>query len=396
MKAALSAYDGFDYAPAGSDLLGGNGGSGFSSAWKAGGFNASLNDNYDIASGSLSFGFLATSGNRVQSSATEAIAGVTRDLQVPLGADGTTRYISFLLRPEGVVGEGVFNGFFGVTLEQAGEPEIFSGKPGADDTGHYVIEDRGGAGQVTSGVSVAAGQTAFLVIKAEFRAGADVFTLYVNPTPGGPEPISGATKSDSDVGTVAGLTIYSSGAFSIDELRVGETFADVTPIANRPPDCSGAVLSANECWPPSHQFSPVEVLGVTDPDGDPVNIVITGIRQDEPVRGKGNGPVTCPDGLLVDRNEDGIADAAALRCERNAAGNGRVYHVSFTANDGRGGECNGTLTFCVPRNQNSNGCIDDGPLYDSTASCDPAGLAPRVFSAGELQVIAPELFFVPR
>jgi hypothetical protein len=64
--------------------------------------------------------------------------------------------------------------------------------------------------------------------------GNDHFTLYVNPTPGGPEPVSGVVKNNSNIGTVAGVTIYSTGAFSIDEFRLGETFADVTPTIPEP------------------------------------------------------------------------------------------------------------------------------------------------------------------
>jgi hypothetical protein len=77
------------------------------------------------------------------------------------------------------------------------------------------------------------------VLKAEFAAGNDRFTLYVNPTPGAPEPGAGVVKNNSNVGNVAGLTIYSTGAFSIDEFRLGETFADVTPI----PEPASAVIA---------------------------------------------------------------------------------------------------------------------------------------------------------
>lgn len=232
--AALVAYEGFAYPAVGSDLVGQAGGTGFSGAWAPGGFNASLSDNFDVAAGSLPFGLLATSGNRVSSGATTAIAGVTRSLTTPLGADGTTTYFSVVLRPEGTLGGGAFNGFFGLTLETPGEPELYFGKPGAGAINEYVVEDRGGAGQVSSGVSAAVGEPALLVLKAQFLPGNDIFTLYLDPTPGGPEPAIGAVKSGSDVGPVTGLTIYSTGAFSIDEIRVGTTFADVTPAVPEP------------------------------------------------------------------------------------------------------------------------------------------------------------------
>jgi hypothetical protein len=137
-----------------------------------------------------------------------------------------------LLRPEGVLNDGVYNGFFGVTLQTGFEPELFFGKPGESAVGQYVVEDRGSQpNQVSSGVNAVVGETAFLVLKAEFGAagGNDRFTLYANPTPGGAEPAGGAVKTSSNIGTVTGLTLYSTGAFSFDEIRVGTTFADVAP-----------------------------------------------------------------------------------------------------------------------------------------------------------------------
>jgi hypothetical protein len=230
-RADLIAYEGFNY-PVGTNLNGQNGGSGFAGAWAPGGFNASIFNHLTIGAGSLAFDNLLTSGNHASAGATTAIAGLTRPLAQSLGAPGTTAYLSFLLRPEGVLGQGVFNGFFGVTLETQGgsEPQLFIGKPGGGDLNSYVLENRGGVGQVSSGAAAVVGDTVLLVVRADFTAGNDRITLYVNPTPGGPEPTSGTVKADANFGTITGLTLYSSGAFSIDELRVGTTFADVTPV----------------------------------------------------------------------------------------------------------------------------------------------------------------------
>lgn len=228
-EAELLTYESFDYAP-GTDVSSKNGGAGFSNAWSPGGFNASQSTNYDVASGSLTFGQLSTAGNRAVTSSTGAIAGLTRLLAQPLGSPNTTRYVSFLLRPEVALNQGAFNGFFGLLLEQAGEPELFVGKPGGGQLGRYVLEERGGAGQVATSLSPAVGQTTLLVLKAEFKSGADLFTLYADPIPGQPEPATGVSKSTTDISQALGLTIYSTGAFSIDEIRVGETFADVTPV----------------------------------------------------------------------------------------------------------------------------------------------------------------------
>ena len=36
-------------------------------------------------------------------------------------------------------------------------------------------------------------------------------------------------KADLDLGTVSRIGIYSTGAFAIDEIRIGTTYADVLP-----------------------------------------------------------------------------------------------------------------------------------------------------------------------
>ncbi|HEU5311591.1 MAG TPA: hypothetical protein VFV24_09085, partial [Candidatus Eisenbacteria bacterium] len=222
------ANEHFDYTPAGADLLGQNGGLGFDGPWFPSGFNAFFHDTYDIAEDSLHFGDLAVTGNRTESGPTFAIAGLGRNLTVPIPADAaTTKYLGLLLRPEGTLGEGALNGFFGVYLDGNGNSDLFVGKPGSDPTGEYVIEDRGGSGQVSSGVVPVVGETVLLVVRADLQPGTDTFTLYVNPDPCGPEPASGTVKSDLDLGDVSALVIYSTGAFSLDELRLGSSFESV-------------------------------------------------------------------------------------------------------------------------------------------------------------------------
>ena len=127
-----------------------------------------------------------------------------------------------------------------------------------------------------------------------------------------------------------------------------------------------AAPSAAELWPPNHQFVPVTIGGVTDPDGDEVSITIDSIRQDEPVKEAGTGSGnTCPDGRGVG------TDTARVRSERagnpKVPGDGRVYHIAFTADDGMGGTCTGEVTVCVPHDQRpGHVCVDQGPLFDST------------------------------
>ncbi len=226
--ATPSAYEGFDYAPGGGDLLGQGGGEGFDdAAWFPSGFNAPTYANFKIAEGSLAFASLATAGNRVQTEATPRIAGLGRRFATPIRAEQTTTlYLSLLVRPEDD-GGGFLNGFFGVYLDGPGSADLFIGAGGSPRT--YRLETRGGRGLACSGVSPVAGETALLVVRADLQQGRDVFTLYVNPEPEAPEPISGAVKEDLDVGGFQTLVIYSTGAFSLDELRIGATYEQVTP-----------------------------------------------------------------------------------------------------------------------------------------------------------------------
>lgn len=131
---------------------------------------------------------------------------------------------------------------------------------------------------------------------------------------------------------------------------------------NQPPNCDLAAPSVSELWPPNHQKVPVSIAGVSDPDGDAIAISIDSIFQDEPVDDAGDGS-TAPDGAGIG------SDTAEVRAERAGGGNGRYYHISFTADDGNGGSCTGTVQVSVPSSQGKKGAaVDDGPLYDSTAA----------------------------
>ncbi len=88
-----------------------------------------------------------------------------------------------------------------------------------------------------------------------------------------------------------------------------------------------------------------------------LTISIDSIFQDEPV-GKG---VHSPDGRGIGTS------IAEVRAERDSKGDGRVYHIYFTATDPYGGACSGEVLVGVPHDQGGLiEPIDGGPLYDST------------------------------
>ena len=109
-------------------------------------------------------------------------------------------------------------------------------------------------------------------------------------------------------------------------------------------------------WPPNHKMRLVEIIGVTDPNNDPVTLTVTGVTQDEPVNGLGDGN-TSPDAVVQ-------PGKVLIRAERAGVGNGRVYQVNFTAADGRGGVCTGSVRVGVPLDLQGVP-VDDGQVYNS-------------------------------
>ena len=215
-QASPIAYEGFSMplAPPFS------GGSGFSGPW-----SPSL-QGYSWSDSTLRINGLQASGGSVSGDASVTTGAFTsRDLATFFTFYPTV-YVSFLLQPRGTLNEGIFGGFFGLILGGS-STDLFVGKPGGGAVDQYVLENVGGAAQVASGVSAVVGHTTLLVVKAQFSPGNDTFTLYVDPPLKGSEPASGAVKSDLDLGTLTSLGIYSGGAFAIDEIRVGTTYADV-------------------------------------------------------------------------------------------------------------------------------------------------------------------------
>jgi Ca2+-binding RTX toxin-like protein len=144
-------------------------------------------------------------------------------------------------------------------------------------------------------------------------------TLYVNPAPGGPEPTSGTVKDDSDYQTIDTVTIYSSGAFSIDEIRFGDTFADVTPTAappvNQPPSIAVGGGACGDTFNASAQVN----LTLSDPENDDLSVSVESDNQ-----------ALLPDSGLA------LAGAGASRTLALAATPRQTgtAHVTLTVSDG--------------------------------------------------------------
>ena len=129
---------------------------------------------------------------------------------------------------------------------------------------------------------------------------------------------------------------------------------------NEPPDCSGVKPDVRTLWPPNHKYRLITLSGATDPDGDPVTLTITGVTQDEPLNGLGDGD-TSPDAKAGP-----TSNRVFVRAERSGKGNGRVYRIAFAGSDGEGGTCTGHVTVGVPHDQGKGSTpVDSGSTVNS-------------------------------
>jgi len=155
-----------------------------------------------------------------------------------------------------------------------------------------------------------------------------------------PLSASGATRKSY----LAVLRATPSG--SLDEQTLDSAVLTVLDV-NTPPDCAHAMPHHGDLWPPNHRYVDVSIAGVTDPDGDQVTTEIVSIFQDEPTDGSSDGS-TCPDARGIGTS------VAQVRAERAGDRDGRVYHIRFRADDGRGGSCTDVVRVCVPRDRSDD------------------------------------------
>jgi hypothetical protein len=125
---------------------------------------------------------------------------------------------------------------------------------------------------------------------------------------------------------------------------------------NDPPNCGLARANPGIVWPPNHGLVPIGMTNLTDPNNNSFAITWLGVTQDEPLNGLGDGD-TSPDAVI----SDGLV---MVRAERAGGGDGRVYQITYQAEDSFGESCMGTVTVCVPHSKKS-GCIDSGQVFDS-------------------------------
>ena len=181
-----------------------------------------------------------------------------------------------------------------------------------------------------------------------------------------PGPITNGwaqTDSYSFSGPIRTVTITSSQAVEGDGYGIDDVLVTFPP-ANQDPLCT-ATSNVSTLWPPNHKMVAITLSGESDPDGDPTTLTVTGVTQDEPTNGLGDGDTP------KDAKYPGSATNPGplqVRSERSGLGDGRIYVISYNLIDGKGGSCDGSVTVGVPHDQRKPiTVVDSGQNYDSTS-----------------------------
>ena len=263
-EAALLAYDSFGIGPgqylAGNDatntnVLGGQNPSIGPTPFYNGGWIQSGGDAQAVVGGSLSYPLFPNAGGRVADSLQFSCCSFGRDGREISGGLGGGRnaqtiYQSFLIDfgTQGTDDPTQF-GFRGYEMWNGGVGDTFK-------VVDVLVNHFEGISQLTLRVTTPSGTqtdlvgggmtlddlagTHLLVVKFDFNAGsADIVTLYMDPTDsieGNYAPVAQVAVAASDLfithhGTLSNFTFSGAGHIpgSFDEVRWGDTFADVTP-----------------------------------------------------------------------------------------------------------------------------------------------------------------------
>jgi hypothetical protein len=233
--ATLLFSDGFNYTTLGN--LGGNVNPGNSVAWGTG--NAS---NLQIGSGNLTYSGLNDLGGNdlVVTSGTS-----TSDINTYSVVSSGNIYISFLIQCTTLptannalmaLDPGTLTP--GQSSTAAGGPDAVTVYTGSTATGWKigVRTGGGGSGAIYSG-TLSLNTTYFVVEEYTFGLGSSVGNLYVNPSPIGSQPGT-PTATQATATVVASIdnvgvkaqSATTQGAYIIDNILVGTTWEDVTPV----------------------------------------------------------------------------------------------------------------------------------------------------------------------
>src|SRR5947208_2069333 len=195
-------------------------------------------------------------------------------------------------------------------LPASGNPyQIEVQDQGLNDTGTYLASINGVSPAVPSTTTTTTSTTSTTSTTLTTTTTTTTTTTISTTTTTAP-PTTTSTTSSTSTSTTTSTTTTTAPPTTTSTTSTTTTQPPTTTTirGNLPPDCSAAAASLAMLWPPNHQFVDVSVAGVRDSDGDPVAITITGVTQDEPLNGGGQGN-SCRDatgvGTATARGRDG-------------------------------------------------------------------------------------------
>ena len=211
VRAGLIASDGFNYPP-GTSLTGVTGPLGFASAYTTSTTSSA------VSAPGFTYGDLPVSGNKVDFAGTNSASAV---LASSPETPGTSVYLSYLMRVDPTTGSA------GLSLYQGTTETLFTGKRSGSPNVFGIDPKTGTAANST----VSCSHLALVVYRIDFAAASATIKMYVNPQsnvePATPDLVVAKTSAL----TYDRIRIQSSGATgSVDEFRLGTTFADVSPV----------------------------------------------------------------------------------------------------------------------------------------------------------------------
>jgi hypothetical protein len=149
-------------------------------------------------------------------------------------------------------------------------------------------------------------------------------------------------------------------------------------------------------WPPNHQYETITVaqcvISVQDNCAglSASDVVITQVTSDEEDDAKDGGDGNTFDDIVIASD----CQSVQLRRERLSSGNGRVYTIHLSVNDGNGNTATATYCVTVPKSQNGNPAIDDGPAHTVNSNCSgsSAKIAGASFVGSSVAETLPESY----
>jgi uncharacterized repeat protein (TIGR01451 family) len=128
----------------------------------------------------------------------------------------------------------------------------------------------------------------------------------------------------------------------------------------------------NVIWPPNHKYHKIKVTNfvasASDSCDSNVNInsvVIDKVTSDEAENAPGSGNTL--NDIVIACNRKSVK----LRAERIGGGNGRVYTITFKVTNQYGVSSTATVKVYVPKDDDHETAVDDGPHYTVTSATCP-------------------------